>query len=200
MNSKEKLSVEGLRCAAISGKAMETAVRKGIEIGTQAAIKYIEDKQQEERKSRYKRMLHNTRLLLKNYRLLKEHTENVIFNTNKVKENAIDILDSMDNYVLNDGIYIQRLKQSQQRTIVIVRHIEKMLDIYGVLCARDKETPEAQRRYEVIYDRYIAPEQKSIKEIADCKNMSTRAVYTDIEKAVKSLAALIFGVNSLDTM
>ncbi|MCI8403399.1 MAG: hypothetical protein HFE49_00690 [Clostridia bacterium] len=108
------------------------------------------------------------------------YTENVIFNTNKVKENAIDILDSMDNYVLNDGIYIQSLKQSQQRTIVIVRHIEKMLDIYRVLCARDKETPEAQRRYEVIYDRYIAPEQKSIKEIADCKNMSTRAVYINV--------------------
>lgn len=109
MNSRETMSAEGLRCIAISEKATEAAIRKGVEIGVQAAIDYIEKQKQAAQKNRHDRMLHNTRLLLEKYKLLKKHTEDVIFSTNQLKENAIDILDSMDSFVVNDGIYIQTL-------------------------------------------------------------------------------------------
>lgn len=196
MQSKDCMSKGGAWSVEVAAKAMETAMEKGIEEGTRAAVEYIENERKKERDSRYKRRLHNTRLLLENYRILKGHTENAIFNSAIVKENAIDILDSLDSYVMTDGIYVQSIRQSQQRTLIIIRHIDKMLDLYRVYCEQDPR-PEPMRRYNAIYDRYISPEKRTVKEIAAALGMETRAVYKDISEGIKPLSALIFGIDSL---
>lgn len=196
MTSKEQLSIDGTRIAYAAVKAMAIEKAKGIETGTRAAIEYIEAERKKERDSRYKRRLHNTRLLLDSYRILKGHTENAIFNSAIVKENAIDILDSLDTYVMSDGIYVQTIRQSQQRTLIIIRHIEKMLELFRIHCEQDPR-PEAMRRYNAIYDRYISPEKRTVKEIAEALGMETRAVYKDISEGIKPLSALIFGIDSV---
>lgn len=195
MTSKE-LSIGGAWSAEVAVKAIEVAMTKGIETGTRAAIDYIEAERKKERESRYKRRLHNTRLLLDNYRILKGHTENAVYNSAIVKENAIDILDSLDTYVMSDGVYVQTIRQSQQRTLIILRHIEKMIELYRIYCEQDPR-PEPMRRYNAIYDRYISPEKRTVKEIAEALGMETRAVYKDISEGIKPLSALIFGIDSL---
>lgn len=196
MTSNEHMSLGGAWSAEVAAKAMEAAMAKGVETGIHAAIDYIEAERKKERDSRYKKRLHNTRLLLENYRVLKGHTENAIFNSAIVKENAIDILDSLDTYVMSDGVYVQTIRQSQQRTLIIIRHVEKMLELFRLYCEQDPR-PEPMRRYNAIYDRYISPEKRTVKEIAEALGMETRAVYKDISEGLKPLSALIFGIDSV---
>lgn len=91
----------------------------------------IRTEREKERKSRQDRRLHNTRLLLKNYRLLKEHTKGAIFNASQAKERAVDILDGLNDYEMDDGLYIESIKKSQQRTLIILAHLRAKKSMTG---------------------------------------------------------------------
>lgn len=53
------------------------------------------------------------------------------------------------------------------------------------------------RRYEAVWDMYMADNTLSVKEIAEKQNISIRNVYDDIKVAIERLSALIFGVDGL---
>ena len=81
----------------LSQRAIDEAIRIGVEAGTAAAERRLEEGKKEQTKGRYTRRLHNTRLLLANYRNLKEHVSGAVFNGRKAKESALDILDGLDS-------------------------------------------------------------------------------------------------------
>lgn len=156
----------------------------------------IRTEREKERKSRQDRRLHNTRLLLKNYRLLKEHTKGAIFNASQAKERAVDILDGLNDYEMDDGLYIESIKKSQQRTLIILAHIDQMLELYKAYCY-NSGNPEDIRRYGVIMATYIDEPKKSALEIAGTFGIEKRTVYKDIKAAANPLTALLFGIDSL---
>ena len=71
MNSKESMGIAGMSFACLSTRVLEIAIQKGVEAGTKAAMDYLIEEKKAQRKGRYDRRLRNTRLLLKNYRALK---------------------------------------------------------------------------------------------------------------------------------
>lgn len=199
MNSKESMgSVAGY--AAVGARMLEIAtargIEKGIEVGVRAAMDYLAEEREKTRKSRYDRRLHNTRLLLKNYRSFKKHAEGAIYNAKQVKESAIDILDGLDDAMLSNSNYVDGIKKSQQRTIIILHHIEEMLRYYKISCEQSGK-PEEMRRYRIIMAMYIDDVKITAQEIAEKENVEARTVYKDITNAVKPLSALIFGIDSL---
>jgi len=201
MNSKESMGSEAMSIAAVGARVLEVAVQRGIEqgiqIGIKAAMDYLAEERDKSRKSRYDRRLHNTRLLLKNYRLFKKHAEGAIYNAKQVRESAIDILDGLDDIMLNDGAYVEGIKKSQQRTIVILHHIEEMLNFYRISCEQSGK-PEEMRRYRVIMAMYIDDQKLTAQQIAENECIENRTIYKDITNAVKPLSALIFGIDGLN--
>lgn len=177
-------------------RVMEESIRTGIDYGIAAADKRIQDRQKEQAKGRYKRRLHNTRLLLANYRNLKDHVSGAVFKGKQAKESALDILDGLDEDKLEDNYYIDSIKQTQQRTLIILAHIDEMLDLYRISCEQSGK-PEKMRQYRVLYAAYIAPEQKSVEEIARENDVEKRTYYSDLGKAVKPLSALLFGIDGI---
>ena len=140
MNSRENMGALGTRIANMGQTLMQTAIRTGVAAGVSAAAAHIEEEHQKEAKERTDRRLHNTRLLLKNYRLLKRHTAGAIYNAKqaKEKESAASILDGLESYTRDDSLYIESIKRSQERTLIILAHIEKMLDLYRVLVPAER--------------------------------------------------------------
>lgn len=161
MNSRENMGALGTRIANMGQTLMQTAIRTGVAAGVSAAAAHIEEEHQKEAKERTDRRLHNTRLLLKNYRLLKRHTAGAIYNAKqaKEKESAASILDGLESYTRDDSLYIESIKRSQERTLIILAHIEKMLDLYRVWCQQNG-TEEDVRRYEVVMETYIREPKK----------------------------------------
>ena len=201
MNSKESTgSVAGY--AAVGARMLEIAtargIEKGIEAGVRAAMDYLAEEREKTRKSRYDRRLHNTRLLLKNYRSFKKHAEGAIYNAKQVKESAIDILDGLDDAMLGNETYIDGIKKSQQRTIIILHHVEEMLRFYRISCEQSGK-PEEMRRYRIIMGLYIDDEKMTAQQISEKEGIEIRTIYKDVTAAIKPLSALIFGIDSLKT-
>lgn len=165
-------------------------------IGAKEALKMFEQERKKEQGKRADRRLRNTKLLLRNYHMLKEHAENSVFGRTQMEESAIDILESMMSMYDNEVI-IESIKRSATRTAVIVSHIETMFGLYEAYCGNAPNQEIEMRRYEVVWDMYMADNTLSAKEIADKQNISTRNVYEDIKVATERLSALIFGVDGL---
>ena len=196
MDSKSSMGVVAAGYAAVGARVLEVATARGIEIGIRAAMDYLAEEKEKARKSRYDRRLRNTRLLLKNYRSFKRHAQGAIFNAKQAKENAIDILDGLDDGMLNDNLYVEGIKKSQQRTIIILTHVEEMLRYYRIACEQSGKEEE-MRRYRVIMAMYIDDDKMTAQDIAEKENIEGRTVYKDITNAIKPLSALIFGIDSI---
>lgn len=196
MKSTDGTGAAGELYASISARVMEKAVQQGIQAGVTAAMDYIEAERKQAKKGRQDRRLHNTRLLLKNYRLLKRHTKGAIYNASQAKERAIDILDGLDDYGMNDTLYIESIKKSQERTLIILAHIDQMLELYKAYCYNGGNGEDV-RRYGVIMATYIDEPKKSAQEIAGTFEIERRTVYKDITAAITPLTALIFGIDGL---
>ena len=170
---------------------------KAAAIGANEALKTFRQEQKKEYSRRADRRLRNTKLLLRNYHMLEEHAENSVFGRTQMEESALDILESMMSMYDNEVI-IESIKRSATRTAVIVSHIETMFGLYAAYCDKSPNRDIEMRRYEVLWDMYMAEDTLSAKEVAEKQHVSKDTVYTDIRMATEKLTALIFGVDGLN--
>lgn len=180
----------------LTHEQLKDIYEKAAAIGAKEALKIFEKERKKDQTKRVDRRLRNTRLLLRNYHMLKEHAENSVFGRTQMEESALDILESMMNMYDNEVI-IESIKRSATRTAIIVSHIETMFGLYDAYCEKSQNKEIDRRRYEAIWDRYMAEPVLSVKEIANKQNMSKENVYSDLKFAEERLTALIFGVDGL---
>lgn len=195
MNSKE-MGIGAANYIAMGSRIMEIAVQRGTEAGIKAAMDYLAEEKKQLKKGRYDRRLRNTRLLLKNYRSFRNYAKNAVYKASQLKENAVDILDGLDEYSFDDSLYIESIKKSQQRTLIILNHIDEMLRYYKIDCEQSGKDEEL-RRHRIIVAYYINEQRKSAEQIAEDEHIERRTLYKDINMALKPLSALIFGIDSM---
>jgi len=171
-------------------------IKLATEIGIAAAIKHIEQEKNKEIKSRHSKRLYNTKLLLQNYNVLKDHCENSISNLQEIThtEKAIDILDSLDS---SDGTYIESIKRSTTRTYIILAHIDVMMELYKAYC-ESSNRPEETRRYRVMQAAYI--DDLKMTEVCKQENMDRSTYFRDINEISQKLSGFIFGIDGLSVM
>ncbi len=165
-------------------------------IGAKEALKTFEQERKREYNSRADRRLRNTKLLLRNYHMLKEHAENSVYGRTQMEESAIDVLESMMS-IYDNEVIIDSIKRSATRTAIIVSHIETMFGLYSAYCDKSPNRELERRRYSVVWDKYMAEPVLSVKEIAAKYNMSKESVYSDLRISEERLTALVFGVDGL---
>lgn len=189
--SKEQKSV----MISLSREELAAIAKEAAEIGARTALETMEQEKKKMYSKAADRRLHNTKLLLRNYRMLKDNSENSIFGRSQMEESAADILCSMMN-LYDDEVIVDAIKRSATRTAIMVSHIDTMMGIYRAYCEKSSNILDI-RRYEVVYDMYIAEESLTVKDIAKKKSMSKENVYSDLKIATERLSALIFGVDGL---
>lgn len=191
----EKVEKQAQQYVLLTKEEIATMQKEAAEIGAKAAMEKLE----QEKKSMYHkavdRRLHNTKLLLRNYRMLRENADNSIYGRSQMEESAADILSSMMN-LYDDEVIVDAIKRSATRTAIIVSHIETMLQLYEAYCSKSGNELDS-RRYEIIMDAYITEQPLTVKEIAKKWHMSKENVYSDLKIATERLSALIFGVDGL---
>ena len=202
MDSRESPGIAAGQIAVVGVRMLDIAIEKGIAAGVKAATDRIEERKKE-RKGRYDRRLHNTRLLLKNYRVLKHHALDAVHTGARanevISENAVDILDDLESMgfrKVDDRLYIESIKRSQQRTRIIIEHIDEMLRYWRIDCEQSGRE-EALRRSRIVVDTYISDDQMTAEELAQREHIEKRTVYKDIKAAMRPLSALIFGIDGI---
>lgn len=175
-------------------KSKEDIIRIAAEAGAKAAIEAYNKQLHKAQVERVDRRLRNTKLLLRNYRMFKDHCENAVYDVEQLDENIYDILDLMNSD--DTEYFVESIKKSIARTVTMIRHIEVMLQLYEIYCFRSRN-PEEERRYKVIQSLYINDEPMTIKELADELHVTDRTIYRDIDIACERIAALIFGIDGI---
>lgn len=189
-------SAEKRVIVALTQEQLDDVYQKAAEIGAREALKAYEQERKKEHGKRADRRLHNTKLLLRNYHMLKEHAENSVFGRTQMEESALDILESMMT-LYDSELIIESIKRSATRTAIIVTHIETMFGLYEAFCEKSSNREIERRRYEVVWDKYLADTPMTVRDIAKKHNMSKENVYSDLRIAEERLTSLIFGVDGL---
>lgn len=149
---------------------------------------------------KYSKKLHSTELLMKHYRDFKQYEENAVsdlYSALDVNDDIYDILGALQGYGKNPSVNkVESIEKSALRTKLIMTHVDAMLAVYQKNCEGSRVT-EMARRYRVVIKVYVAPERKSIEQIADEECCDVATVYRDKKKALEDLAALIFGIDGI---
>ena len=188
---------EQTKLVVLTAEELRSIYERAAIIGAQEAMKRVEQERKKELGQRTDRRLHNTKLLLRNYRMLKAHAEQSVFSRSQVDESAFDILELMMSGRESDYV-IDSIKKSAARTAIMVNHVETMLGLYAAYCDKSPNREIEQRRYDVIWYMYISEENLSAGEIAEKQNISKKTVYANLHIAEERLSALFFGVDGLN--
>lgn len=175
---------------------MEMLIELVSKAAAEEAIRQYKKAEDEAKRRRHTKKLHNTRLILKNYHLLKIHNDSSIAELSDiVDDEAFDLISAMLNKPDAEEIKIKSIKQSVARTRIILDHIDTMLDAYRRRCEMSSREME-WRRWEVIYRLYLSEERRiTIDEIAEEFQLDSRTIYRDIDMACEDLSSLLFGVD-----
>lgn len=150
----------------------------------------VHEKQKEvsEKKEKDKR-LRNTKLLLQNYRSFKGYAERLEKNATEDWE-GIEVEELL---VFGEDL-VRSIRQSSQRTLVMVQHIDLALETLKYLYSLEKH-PGTRRQYDILHTRYV--NGMKIDEIAEENGINNRNVYKAIDAATERLSIILFGVYGL---
>lgn len=186
-------------------KAIETASRDaakvGAEIGAEASVKAVERERRRFREARSDRRFRNTKLLLRNYRTLRENCANAVYNaataaTGMGEETSVEeIIDALCD-LLDEDVKVESVMKSAARTQLIMEHLDRMLGVYRAYCA-ESPREEERRRWRVIEAIYLLPAPDRPENVAAAEHIDKRTVYKDIDAACVTLSALIFGIDGI---
>lgn len=179
---------------------VEILIKKAAETAAKVALKTYEDKQRAEMKAINDRKLHNTKMLLNNYRLLSKHIDNATYKREQIDTaEAINWINEMYDPNNKADAIVNSIKNSALKTKIMVAHINKMLKIYELYC-HSENSPKMLRRYEVLEGRYIADARVRYEEIAEKWTVDVRTIQSDVKEAVKDFSQLLFGIDWLNSL
>ena len=180
----------------LSEDEIKKICERAASIGAKEAMKKLDSERKKEITRRADRRLYNTKLLLRNYRALKEYADNAIFSREQMQVSAMEMLEAFMQGEDTDA-KIESIRRSTERTVIMIDHIDSMIGIYEAFCEKSKDKNLESRRCEVLKDMYISEPELSADEIAQKQNMSVQNVYKDLKMAIERVSALIFGVDGM---
>lgn len=160
MENIETIVISGEEAAKISKVIKE--IKEEITLDALNVIEKYEKskenriKQSEEK--RYENVLHNTKLLMQNYRNFKQHISTVTDLEEEIMENWIIDWD-------NDKKVINEILKTRARTETMLKHIDNCLSYYEAKCMASNRD-DVKRKYQVIKMLYLDDKKMSHFEIA----------------------------------
>lgn len=196
-----KAAVAAVR--AILGKeiqeSVEAAVTDAARLGAEASIKAVEQERKKFRDGRSDRRFRNTKLLLRNYTTLNANCANAVYDAASAASRQRRALKKLWRHWtswLEDDLKVESIMKSAARTQIIMRHVNRMLDIYKVVCGNSLDEAE-QRHYRVIEALYLRDRPLSPAAVAEMESIDKRTVYKDVDAACATLSALISGIDGI---
>lgn len=178
-------------------KLKEIIVLAG-EAGAKAAMQTLEKEKAKKKKEKLDQRLHNTKLLMENYRLFKEHYNNAVYEDTQTEDSEIvDFAAMMEEVGYSDHVFVNAIRKSAARTRLIVKHVDQMLEVYKTVCERRGEYDT--KTWYMLYYMYISPEPMSQQDIADMFGVDRTTVYRRINGACAVLSSLLYGIDAMDS-
>jgi hypothetical protein len=158
----------------------------------------------------FDKRLYNVRLLLKNYRSLREHAmlkASEIVNIDDEQISAIEILDSFQNLksMGANELKLESIISSTMRTKVLINYMDDMIALYKQT-RYNSGKQEDLRRADVLDALFLKPCPPEIyvtdivSSLAQKWSVSERQIWRDTNYAIEQLTALLFGVDGVNLL
>ncbi len=145
-------------------------------------------------KKSYDKRLYNTKLLLRNYKKLKQHYESAVSSIEEIEHD--EITGEIDKgFGSNDNTYIKSILRTRGRTIIIVKHIDRLLRHYKLTA--ELAGGNELRKYKVVEGMYLGDERLTMEKIAESNTCSVGTVKNDHRRAIEELSVLLFGIDGI---
>lgn len=130
--------------------------------------------------------LRNVKILLVNYKYLENHL-------------------NVELPQLEDDVKLSRYELSlysllgyRARSKELMTFVNTILSKYKSIC--ENSVGEGNRRYDVIYRLYIAPQQLTYTALSEKYSVDDNTIRRDERKALKQLSVMMFGADSINDM
>lgn len=155
------------------------------EVAKMAAKEAVAEYIKAQEKTEKKRIFQNTALLMEHYNEIKSHVENGVSDALELKSVA-DISDMEP-----DELFIYSIKRSKIRSLIMVSHIEKCLELLERE-ERARNTPEKYLAY-----RYYYIDRMSYESISEVYGYCDRTARRWVSELNKLMGVYLFGVDAL---
>ena len=184
-----KIDAEG---AVILDKIISEAVTK--------AVRTIREEERKQLMTKSDIRLHNTKILLENYRNFKQHSQKSIKSINQLVEEKLQEISKVnidiDFSQKWDDIYVDSIVKSSAKTAIILKQIDSFIEYYDLKCMSSKRE-DIRRRIKVIKMLYINEKEMTYEDIAEKLFINVRTVDNTRKAATRELSALFFGIDGV---
>lgn len=143
---------------------------------------------------KYEIVLEKTEKLLKNYKSLREHVNNIKITKSDIKEaEESQIRQMMKNLFTDDELYFEKLYKSRANTEIIVRFLENIFRAYKEEGVGSTSLPEIRKRN--LLENYYIQGLTQQEVLLDYSSQKT--FYKDRQELIEDLAPRICGVDGL---
>lgn len=156
-------------------------------IATAVADRYKAHEEEKE-KEQQDRRLRNIKLLLKNYRSLVLHCDNIEKDLIKFEDTSIQDLD-LETINLES---VESIKKSKKKSFAMMLFIKGKTESYKQSCSTDE-----LKYFRVLEMRYLASKKYTIQEIAYKENIDRTTAGRYLEKAIEELPVIFFGADAI---
>lgn len=175
-------------------KLSAATVKRITDLAAVAGIEAYRAEKEKDRAAFKDKRFNNTKLLLRKYKGLEAYTCNAIYDTKQMLDDGMDDILEAFGSGFPEVSQVQSIKKSVTITKVIMEHVRMMLECYRLKC-EGSARPEIKRRWQVIYQMYLADETFTAQEIANLHHISLSMVYTVVDTACDDLSTLFFGLD-----
>ena len=173
---------------------------KSLATAMAVCLDYHEKLRQKEIREFPKRVLHNTKLLLRKYRSFKTMADHAIYSPDQAEDDEMQqMADLMSGKVRAGELEIHSIKKNAITTRTIMAHVDRALFEFRIDCEAYAKMgqPDWMRRYRTIDGLYIQFPPKTIAQIAEEESVSERSVFRDRDAACDKLSGYLWGVASM---
>lgn len=171
----------------------EYDIEKITKLSTEVATKTYYELAKQENAQLGRKLRHNTIKLLKHYSQLQSYVDNAISDSTQAEDIWLNEL-LADMFDDNSIVRVNAIVKSKEKTALMMRHVNNMLDIYAEKCsAKQFKYCECMRRY------YINGE--TLEQIAESfpEQPDVRTIKRYIARGIEELSVLLWGVIGLNT-
>ncbi len=152
-----------------------------------AVKRAIREYSKEQKAGQKRKALHNTKLLLRNYRKIQASIEEAISDAKQL-ENEYVVLDA------SDELYIESIRRSKIKSLIVIAHIDKALVLVQEECKR-KNVPEK-------YDIFVSCVMEGMiyEDAAEQYNTSKQSICRWVTDVTRSISIHLFGVEGVELL
>jgi hypothetical protein len=155
-------------------------------LASQEAIKQYKSQLKNQKKEEKDWRLRNTKLLLENYHGLKKHCEDIALQIKEYEGTVFNL----------EELTLETLMKYRLMTAKMMRHFDRM--IYHFRLDSETGSEEEQRRFKVIYHRYLSDNRLSVQKLCEMYHVEQGTIYRDTKMGITDLSVLLFGLAALE--